>query len=47
VVSTIITDLCVFDVTASGLVLKELHPGVALEDVRAKTGCAFSVALAA
>ena len=28
-----------------GLVLKELHPGVTLEDVKAKTGCAFRVAL--
>ena len=45
VVSMIITDLCVFEVTSSGLVLKELHPGVSLEDVRAKTGCAFKSAL--
>ena len=45
VVSMIITDLCVFEVTFSGLVLKELHPGVSLEDVRAKTGCAFKSAL--
>ena len=47
VVSMIITDLCVFDVEPSGLVLKELHPGVTLEDVRAKTACQFAVALAA
>ena len=47
VVSMIITDLCVFDVAAGGggLTLKELHPGVSLEDVRAKTGCEFKVAL--
>jgi len=26
-------------------VLKEMHPGVKLEDVRAKTACEFRVAL--
>jgi 3-oxoacid CoA-transferase len=43
----IITDLCVFDVLphAEGLVLRELSPGVKVEDVRAKTGCPFQVAL--
>ena len=48
VVNMIITDLCVFDVLAhgEGLVLRELHPGVTLEDVHAKTGCAFQVSLA-
>src|SRR6266851_295825 len=46
VVNMIITDLCVFDVEpGKGLVLKELHPGVKLEDVRAKTSCEFRVAL--
>ena len=46
VVNMIITDLCVFEVVAAvGLVLKELHPGVTLEQVRAKTGCDFQVAL--
>jgi 3-oxoacid CoA-transferase len=47
VVNMIITDLCVFDVLphAEGLVLRELHPGVTLDDVRAKTGCAFQVSL--
>ncbi|MEK6245247.1 MAG: 3-oxoacid CoA-transferase [Pseudomonadota bacterium] len=47
VVSMIITDLCVFDVAADGggLTLRELHPGVSLEDVRAKTGCDYKVAL--
>jgi 3-oxoacid CoA-transferase len=48
VVSMIITDLCVFEVEkGKGLVLKELHPGVKLEDVKAKTGCEFKVALPA
>jgi len=42
VVNMIITDLCVFEVVSGeGLVLKELHPGVTLEDVRAKTACDF------
>jgi 3-oxoacid CoA-transferase len=46
VVNMIITNLCVFDVQAGGgLVLKELHPGVTLEDVRAKTGCDFKLGL--
>ncbi|MBL9190457.1 MAG: 3-oxoacid CoA-transferase subunit B [Opitutaceae bacterium] len=46
VVNLIITDLCVFEVApGGGLVLRELHPGVQFEDVRAKTGCSFSVAL--
>jgi 3-oxoacid CoA-transferase len=45
VVDLIITDLCVFEVEHKGLALKELHPGVTLEDVRAKTACDFRVAL--
>ena len=46
VVSLIITDLCVFAVKAAGgLVLTELHPGVTLDDVKAKTGAPFEVAL--
>ena len=46
VVNMIITDLCVFDVELwAGLVLKELHPGVTLDEVRAKTGCEFRVGL--
>ena len=45
VVNMIITDLCVFEVVpGQGLVLKEVHPGVKLEDVRAKTACEFRVA---
>jgi 3-oxoacid CoA-transferase len=46
VVNLIITDLCVFEVEhGKGLVLTELHPGVTLEDVKAKTAAAFRVAL--
>ena len=46
VVDMIITDLCVFDVEPEqGLSLTELHPGVTVEDVRAKTGCDFKLAL--
>ena len=46
VVNLIITDLCVFEVEAGkGLVLKELHPGVTLDTVTAKTEASFRVAL--
>ncbi len=45
VVNLIITDLCVFEVRpGGGLLLTELHPGVKLDDVRAKTGAPFAVA---
>ena len=46
VVNLVITDLCVFEVEpGKGLVLKELHPGVTLEAVKAKTAAEFRVAL--
>ncbi|WP_107313341.1 MULTISPECIES: 3-oxoacid CoA-transferase subunit B [Burkholderia cepacia complex] len=38
VVSRIITDLCVLDVTPEGLKLVELADGIALRDVQTKTG---------
>ncbi|PMD19603.1 succinyl-CoA:3-ketoacid-coenzyme A transferas-like protein [Hyaloscypha hepaticicola] len=45
-VSTIITDLCVFEVdrVKGGLTLTELAPGVDIEEVRSKTGAKFAVA---
>jgi len=44
VVDLIITDLCVFKVNkGEGLVLIELNDGISLADVKAKTGCAFTV----
>ena len=47
VVDRIITDLCVFDIRpGGGLVLKELFAGVTVEQVRAKTGVGFAVAVA-
>ena len=45
VVHRIITDLAVLDVTSGGLVLRELAPGVNLDEVRAATEPPFEVAL--
>src|SRR5512144_3050705 len=45
VVQRIITDLCVFDVTDSGLVLRELAPGVTEAAVREKTEPQFTTEL--
>jgi 3-oxoacid CoA-transferase subunit B len=39
VVKRIITDLGIFDVTARGLVARELAPGVDAAQIRARTGC--------
>jgi 3-oxoacid CoA-transferase len=48
VVNLIITDLCVFEVKpGGGLVLTEMHPGVTLDEIRAKTGAPFVSALVA
>ncbi|GAC1571655.1 MAG: CoA transferase subunit B [Candidatus Elarobacter sp.] len=43
VVHQIITDMALIDVTPSGLVLRELAPGVSVEDVRAATGAPLAV----
>lgn len=43
VVHRIITDLAVIDVTGSGLLLRELSPGVTLAEVRAATGARLAV----
>ena len=45
VVHRIITDLAVLDVTPDGLVLRELAPGVTLDEVRSATGPDFRVEL--
>jgi 3-oxoacid CoA-transferase subunit B len=46
VVQRIITDLCVFDVTPAGLVLRELADGVSEAEVRSKTEPGFTVDVA-
>lgn len=47
VVDRIITNLCVFDVTGSGLVVRQLAPSVTESELREKTGADFTLALAA
>jgi 3-oxoacid CoA-transferase len=48
VVNLIITDLCVFDVKpGGGLVLTEIHSDASVDEIRAKTGAPFDVALKA
>ena len=43
VVHQIITDLATIDVTPEGLVLREVAPGLSVDEVRAATGAALSV----
>jgi 3-oxoacid CoA-transferase subunit B len=43
VVNRIITDLAVIDVSPEGLVLRELAPGVTVDELREKTGPDFAV----
>jgi 3-oxoacid CoA-transferase subunit B len=45
VVDRIITDLCVFDVTTAGLVLRQMAPGVTEDEIRSKTEPDFSTDL--
>jgi 3-oxoacid CoA-transferase subunit B len=43
VVDTIVTELCLIDVTERGLVLRELHDGVTIEEVQKLTGAPLLV----
>ncbi|MGW5848771.1 CoA transferase subunit B [Streptomyces sp. NPDC055254] len=44
VVHRVITDLAVLDITTSGLLLREVAPGVSVDEVRAATGPELAVA---
>lgn len=44
VVKVIITEKAVFDVTSQGLILKEIAPGLTVEDIRSATEAEFTVA---
>jgi len=44
VVNMVITDLAVFDIDQDGMHLKELAPGVTLEEIAAKTEASYTVA---
>lgn len=45
-VNRVITDLAIFDVSQTGLILKELAPGVTIEEITQKTGADFTIDLA-
>ena len=45
VVQKIITDLAVFDIVNSALVLRRIAPGLSVEDIRERTGAGFSLDL--
>ena len=45
VVDRLITELAVFDFTAEGMILVEMAHGITVQEIKAKTEAAFTVAL--
>jgi 3-oxoacid CoA-transferase subunit B len=43
VVNRIISDLAIFDINETGLILRKIAPGVSVEEVKAKTGADFII----
>jgi acyl CoA:acetate/3-ketoacid CoA transferase beta subunit len=43
VVNLVVTNCGLFEITPEGMVLKEIAPGVTVEEIKATTGCSLSI----